>query len=183
MEINSYIKVYEKRLNDKYCSTILKELETHAWGKHMFHNAYDQTTYSSPNDIEVSFTSLSNHNHLMSLLWDTIREYVDGLSSPWFGTWNGYSIPRYNRYVVGSEMLKHCDHIHSLFEGGNKGVPILSIVGLLNDDFKGGDFMMNDEKIDLVAGDILMFPSSFLYPHEVLKITEGTRFSFVSWVW
>ena len=183
MKINDYIKVYEKRLTDDYCAAIIEELKSHTWQQHKFYDAFKKNAYSSPNDLEMSFTALSSHNDVMTLLWKIIHEYVEGLGFQWFGSWNGYCAPRYNRYVAGSEMIKHCDHIHSLFEGGDKGVPILSIVGLLNDDFKGGDFMMNDEKIDLGAGDILMFPSSFLYPHEVLKITEGTRFSFVSWVW
>jgi hypothetical protein len=26
-----------------------------------------------------------------------------------------------------------------------------------------------------------MFPSNFLYPHSVLPVTEGTRYSIVTW--
>ena len=35
----------------------------------------------------------------------------------------------------------------------------------------------------LNQGDVLIFPSNFLYPHKVNSIKKGTRYSFVSWVW
>ena len=39
----------------------------------------------------------------------------------------------------------------------------------------------NEEKIKLKRGDILMFPSNFMYPHEVKEVTKGIRYSFVGW--
>ena len=82
-------------------------------------------------------------------------------------------------------MALHCDHIHSMFDGNMKGIPILSVLGLLNDDFEGGEFLMfDDEKqINLKAGDIMVFPSVFLYPHRVAPVTKGIRHAFVAWVW
>ena len=41
----------------------------------------------------------------------------------------------------------------------------------------------NDSKIDFEKGDILIFPSNFLYPHKVKPILEGTRYSFITWVY
>ena len=79
-------------------------------------------------------------------------------------------------------MANHVDHIHSIFDGENKGVPIISVVGLLNDNFVGGEFIFNDEHtIKLKQGDILLFPSNFIYAHRVNDIEEGIRYSFVSW--
>ena len=44
--------------------------------------------------------------------------------------------------------------------------------------------MFKEEKeIKLKKGDIVVFPSVFMYPHRVDRITEGVRDSFVSWVW
>jgi predicted 2-oxoglutarate/Fe(II)-dependent dioxygenase YbiX len=81
-------------------------------------------------------------------------------------------------------MKTHHDHIQSLFDGERKGIPVLSIVGLLNDDFDGGEFVFFDEhKVNLKKGDILIFPSIFIFPHRVAKVTKGTRYSFVSWAW
>ena len=60
---------------------------------------------------------------------------------------------------------------------------VLSCSALLNDDFSGGDFFFEyyDLNVKAKAGDILMFPSNFLGAHGVAEITEGTRYSYVSW--
>ena len=81
-------------------------------------------------------------------------------------------------------MNYHCDHIHSLFDGERKGVPILSCLGLLNDDYEGGEFfILDDLKIELKKGDLLIFPSNFMYPHRVEPVLSGIRYSYISWVW
>ena len=79
-------------------------------------------------------------------------------------------------------MKEHWDGIQSIFDGENKGVPIMSCLGILNDNYKGGELVFFQDQIYKVnKGDILIFPSNFLYPHKVNEVTEGTRYSFVSW--
>ena len=51
----------------------------------------------------------------------------------------------------------------------------------LNDNYEGGEFMIRGKEVKLIRGDILIFPSNFIYPHEVKDITKGIRYSFVSW--
>ena len=80
-------------------------------------------------------------------------------------------------------MALHADHIHSMFDGERKGIPILSVLGVLNDDYEGGEFVLIDEKINLSKGDIIIFPSNFMYPHKVEPVTKGTRYSYISWIW
>ena len=103
---------------------------------------------------------------------------------PWHSGWAGYSSVRYNRYSQDRKMAEHCDHIHSLFEGKRKGIPILSCLGVLNDDYEGGEFVMfEDFEIKLEQGDLLIFPSNFLYPHRVEPVKNGVRYSYISWTW
>ena len=80
-------------------------------------------------------------------------------------------------------MALHADHIHSMFDGERKGIPILSVLGVLNDDYEGDEFVLIDEKIDLSKGDIIIFPSNFMYPHKVEPVTKGIRYSYISWIW
>jgi predicted 2-oxoglutarate/Fe(II)-dependent dioxygenase YbiX len=80
-------------------------------------------------------------------------------------------------------MALHADHIHSMFDGERKGIPILSVLGVLNDDYEGGEFYLIDKKTDLSKGDIIVFPSNFMYPHKVEPVTKGTRYSYISWIW
>lgn len=89
---------------------------------------------------------------------------------------------RLNRYKVGNELAIHVDNIRSIFDGTKKGVPILSIIVNLNDQYTGGEIVFNREKtISLGTGDILIFPSNFLYAHEIKPILSGTRYSIVAW--
>ena len=70
-----------------------------------------------------------------------------------------------------------------VFDGEKKGIPILSVLGVLNDDYEGGEFIIfDDTEIKFDKGDVLVFPSLFLYPHKVEPVKSGTRYSYISWV-
>ena len=60
----------------------------------------------------------------------------------------------------------------------------LSMVGCLTDDYEGGEMeLFDDTKIKLNRGEVIIFPSVFMYPHKICEVTKGTRYSFVSWVY
>ena len=93
------------------------------------------------------------------------------------------STPRLNRYNTGTIMREHVDHIHTIFDGQRKGIPSITILGGLNDDYEGGEFSICGRDVPLKAGQIVIFPSNYIYPHGVKEVTSGTRYSFVSWSW
>ena len=73
-------------------------------------------------------------------------------------------------------MRQHYDHIHSIFDGKLRGIPVLSFILNLNDDYEGADLYFWDEHIvPLGKGDIIMFPSLFLFPHGVTEATKGKK--------
>jgi predicted 2-oxoglutarate/Fe(II)-dependent dioxygenase YbiX len=43
--------------------------------------------------------------------------------------------------------------------------------------------MFDDYEIKFKQGDVIIFPSLFLYPHKVEPVKKGTRYSYISWVW
>ena len=131
----------------------------------------------------MSWGNVSTKNDLNKLVDDTAFHYVKNLRMPWFDKYQGYSHVRFNKYAENKKMALHADHIHSMFDGERKGIPILSVLGVLNDDYEGGEFVLIDEKIDLSKGDIIIFPSNFMYPHKVEPVTKGTRYSYISWIW
>ncbi len=89
---------------------------------------------------------------------------------------------RVNRYQQNTTMRQHVDHIHDLFDGTRRGIPILSIVVNLNENYEGGNLIFFDSvQYSLKTGDIVIFPSNFLYPHSVSEVTSGIRYSMVSW--
>jgi len=65
----------------------------------------------------------------------------------------------------------------------------LSIILNLNDEYEGGDLVfghqnLRDElkRIKMKSGTMCLFPSNFLYPHKIEKITKGTRYSVITWL-
>jgi predicted 2-oxoglutarate/Fe(II)-dependent dioxygenase YbiX len=97
---------------------------------------------------------------------------------------NKFSAIRFNRYSPGQIMRQHHDHIASLFSGDERGIPVLSFILNLNDDYEGADLVFwEDYKVPLGKGDVIMFPSLFLFPHMVTEATKGKRYSAVSWSW
>ena len=88
---------------------------------------------------------------------------------------------RLNKYDVGGYMSRHCDNIHHS-HGQTFGYPQASVLLFLNDNFKGGEFLVSEEQPTIKTGEALIFPSNFMFPHEVKKITQGTRWSIVSWL-
>ena len=61
-------------------------------------------------------------------------------------------------------------------------VNIHNYIIFLNDDFKGGQFIESELQLNISKGDVLIFPSNFMFPHEVKKVTKGTRWSIISWL-
>ena len=64
---------------------------------------------------------------------------------------------------------------------------MFSLILLLNNDYQGGRLVFNnpnfnDEyKIETKPGRLIVWPSNFLFPHMVEKVTKGTRYSIVGW--
>jgi predicted 2-oxoglutarate/Fe(II)-dependent dioxygenase YbiX len=185
--LESYIKIYPK-LNKEFCNKIINELKKANWQQHTFYNIKDgqNTAQSGNKELDVTWDNIPSRKELTEKTWEAVKNYIlDDLNKSYFNGWEGFTHIRFNKYKKTRLMALHCDHIHDMFDGNMKGIPILTILGLLNDDFEGGEFLMFDEEkeIKLKAGDIMIFPSVFLYPHRVAPVTKGVRHAFVAWVW
>jgi hypothetical protein len=185
--IVNYIKKYKLSVEKTELDCLVENLKTSSdWTQHYFYDSINNKKIIFDNECEILYFSSKEQKKIQTNLWQFIHQYImnDIGQMPWFSGWSGYSQIRFNRYSSNQDMKMHCDHIKTLFDGTRNGVPILSIVGLLNNEYKGGEFVMFDDiKIDLSPGEIIIFPSNFLYPHKVTPITEGIRYTFVSWVW
>ena len=183
--IKSYIYV-ENHIPKEVCKQLIDECNKGIWKKHTWNNYASGETSSEPTkELDVMSCTKEQQVKITPYLVKALTEYQEKHStpgektkSPWLSK---FSPIRFNRYPVGTMMREHYDHIHSIFDGQMKGVPLVSIVANLNEDYEGSEFYCRGEKIELKTGDILLFPSNFMYPHEVRETTKGTRYSFVSW--
>jgi predicted 2-oxoglutarate/Fe(II)-dependent dioxygenase YbiX len=186
--LSDFAVLNKNAISSSLCDLAVKELkESPNWRRHTFTKYVDgqRTDSSTEHDPYQHDADLPTViPDLMKAYWDVIYKYVDkDTGFNWFTTWQGFEPLKFIQYTPNTEMRIHCDHIHSMFDGHKKGVPILTLIGLFNDNFKGGEFVLfDDEVIPMEKGDVLIFPSSFLYPHTVQKVTEGVRYSAASWV-
>ena len=88
---------------------------------------------------------------------------------------------RLNRYKEGGFMNEHIDSIHHS-HGQKEGYPHLTALIFLNDDYEGGEFVICGESLKKEQGSAIVFPSNFMYPHEVKEVTKGKRFSVMTWI-
>ena len=187
--IEHYVFHGKNFLDEKYCENIINVLNEADWKKHSWHDPIIDSYESKDNDpAKITATKFTLdvqkiNDFIIQEIQLIIPAYVNSLKCDWFEVLSG-SPMKFIRYSPGQSMKNHCDHIHDLFDGDRKGIPVLSIIGILNDDYEGGElFMFEDKKIDIKKGDLLIFPSNFLYPHEITPVTKGVRYSYVSWLW
>ena len=88
---------------------------------------------------------------------------------------------RISRYYKGGFMSRHVDNIHHS-HGQQYGYPQVSVLLYLNDNYDGGEFLVAGEQFETEEGSAIIFPSNFVYPHEVKKILSGVRWSVVTWL-
>ena len=184
MEILDY--VYTTNVVSKQiCKDILSVIKNQEWEKHKWYsNITNTSTSEETKELDVQPTSQSLQNILTPCIIEAGKQYNQKFSkkeaklSQFINT---FSPVRFNKYEKGTIMRKHYDHIHSIFDGNRKGIPVLSMLGVLNEDYEGGKFLIRDKEFKLKQGDMILFPSCFMFPHEVTEVTKGERYSFISW--
>ena len=188
--LKDYILHLDNWIPQNIIDISIKELsKDKTWQRHIFTNPKTFESKSKNGDRELDVCdgyNLTYYKELHQLIWKALERYIviDKIGGKSFIGRSSFSPIRFNRYNKNKIMSLHCDHIKNLFEGEKRGIPILSIVAVLNDDYEGGEFIMFDDyEIKFKAGDLIIFPSVFLYPHLVKPVKKGTRYSFVSWAW
>ena len=173
---------------ENLCDFIMKDIETREWKPHTWYNNQTDTMASEETyELDVQSTTPELQQLLTPIIIQAGAAYNAKYAYPCERTgqiMNKFTAIRFNRYGPGQIMRYHHDHIHSIFDGKEKGIPVLSFIINLNDDYEGAKlFFWDDYVADLSKGDIVMWPSNFLWPHGVTEATKGTRYSAVCWAW
>jgi len=83
------------------------------------------------------------------------------------------------RYGVGGHYKFHVD------DGPGMNRKYSSIL-MLNNDYEGGTLCFNDDgkviEMETKPGNLVIWPSNFMFPHAVAPLTKGVRYSIVSWM-
>jgi predicted 2-oxoglutarate/Fe(II)-dependent dioxygenase YbiX len=187
-QLKDLIHVERGLIPENLCDYIVDAIEKNEWRPHSWHNNVANTFGSEPTmELDVQNITSEHQQLLTPFMIQAGSAYNAKYHFECERTMqimNKFSAIRFNRYSPGQIMRQHHDHIHSIFDGNEKGIPVLSFILNLNDDYEGADlFFWEDYKVPLGKGDIIMFPSLFLFPHGVTEATKGRRFSAVSWGW
>lgn len=88
----------------------------------------------------------------------------------------GYQI---NKYEINQFYNYHVDNAPNL----NNENRVLSIVIYINDDYEGGELEFPFYTYKPSKGQGIFFPSDWLYPHRSCPISNGIKYSIVTWLY
>jgi hypothetical protein len=86
--------------------------------------------------------------------------------------WEAFNFIKYEK---GDHFQYHHDH-------GFSYNCTVSLVAYLNDDYEGGGLHFSQQDILYTpkAGDVVIFPSNYMYPHRAMPVLDGTKYSLVT---
>jgi len=183
-KLEDYIYVVKNALSLNLCDEILDEFKnSNEWGNSVVGSAGTvEKSIRNCETIVISYPHVIQKNNkvrhkLDNAIFDgaskCIKEYNTKFPHCKIEEDSGYELLK---YPEGCFYIEHTDS----FKARPRAV---SCSFILNDDFEGGEFAFFDRelKYKLKKGDALMFPSNFMYPHEVMPVTKGTRYSIITW--
>ncbi len=140
--------------------------------------------YRDCNDFKFKKTDIENDKSQTSLnlqsLWQdlydvklpAVQDYSRMYNINNLKYWEAFN---FIKYGPGQHFKEHHDHGYSYN-------CTLSLVGYPNDDYEGGElyFRLQNIKVKADAGDLFIFPSNFMYPHQAMPVHSGTKYSIVT---
>ena len=177
-------------LSHQECDEIVSHLDSREWGDFMWYQDQEQVDLDKESKMQSTVNSPEStaiiQPHINDELHRAFHEKYNYYSVGPGGEgsfWEASSGIKFNKYGVGDYLSPHYDHIRDFFQGQFRGIPVSSVVGVLNDDFEGGDFVFWEEHtVNMKKGSVLVFPALYLFPHEVTPVTKGTRYSWIQWI-
>jgi hypothetical protein len=181
--IEDYIIVFEDIIPNDLCDRILNEFcNSNEWSPTYIGNGVVDTNVRNTNTIGLSLQSMIQRNpeirkkiddELFQHAGTAIKKYNELFPMAMIEQDSGYELLRYK------EEQFYVQHTDSFM----KQPRAVSCSFALNDDYEGGEFAFWDreKKVTLKKGSAILFPSNFMYPHEIMPVTKGTRYSIVTW--
>jgi predicted 2-oxoglutarate/Fe(II)-dependent dioxygenase YbiX len=181
--LNEYIIVIKNALTNPLCDAILEEFKnSNEWEDTVIGSGAVNKEVRNCQTIIISYPHVIEKNKKIRFKLD---KYVFASASKCIQDYNAKFPHCKIEEDSGYELLKYPEGcFYTEHTDSFKAVPrAVSCSFILNDDFEGGEFaFFNRElKYKLEKGDALMFPSNFMYPHEVMPVTKGTRYSIITW--
>ncbi len=184
------INLYNNAISESLCDYIIKTLEDnlgsdspYSWSAATVTEA-DEALEEARKclDFKISSTSLGETNHenselkkMHQLSFESIKQNVDDYGYYWgvgVGFYEAFNFVKYDG--PGTHFKIHADH-------GPAYVTTISVVAYLNDDYEGGElyFPRFDLTIKPKKGDVVVFPSTYIYEHASQDMISGVKYCIV----
>tara|TARA_R110000803_G_scaffold48334_1_gene100418 strand:+ start:779 stop:1363 length:585 start_codon:yes stop_codon:yes gene_type:complete len=186
-KLMDYIKIYDEVFDKKVLNTFLKicsEAEqfkeaavVDGNGSNTFDKKIRDTLSWNPVNIIGNYTDAHWCCYLQFTFNNYLAQYKKDLNLDFFTKLTDIQVLKYGNK---GHYNFHIDH-------GPTIPRTLSLIFLLNEEYEGGDLVFQNpsnkeqHKIDKKSNRIIIWPSTFLYPHGVSPVIKGTRYSVVSW--
>ena len=176
-ELKQDIVIFNNVLKKEQCDVLIKYTsnDLDRWKKATTFGEQPEHAESSPRQADVWSINQSDDIDervfkVFSECLTKVREFYPDLH---IESDEGYGLLKYS---PGGYYSTHTDH-------GPSNIRTISALIYLNDDYEGGElyFPRQDIKIKPKTGQVVFFPSNYLYPHASLPITSGTKYSIVTW--
>ena len=183
--INDYIVTFDGVITDALCDAILLEFSNEEeWSKTLVGNGVGRVDAKirTAETIVISYPHVIEKNpkvrgkldkYIFASAGLAIKKYNEKFPLCQIQEDSGYELLRYKE---GQFYTEHTDS----FKARPRAV---SCSFILNDNYEGGEFAFFDRelKYKLKKGSCIMFPSNYMYPHEIMPVTSGTRYSIITW--
>ena len=150
-QLRDLIHVEKGIIPANLCEYLVEEIEKNEWRPHTWYNNV-ANTFGSEETMELDVQNITGeHQQLLTPFMIQAGAAYNAIYS--FNCertqqiMNKFSAIRFNRYAPGQIMRQHHDHIHSLFDGNEKGIPVLSFILNLNDDYEGAELFFWDDYV------------------------------------
>lgn len=138
-------------------------------------------SYRDCEDIKVGEITHPNSKteKLVADLWTDLKnhqsEAVDDYCGMYNVKMNYWEVMNCIRYGKGQHFQEHADH-------GFSYSATVSLVAYVNDDYEGGNLYFPKLNLDIKpqAGDLYIFPSTYLFSHRAMPVESGMKFSIVT---
>lgn len=183
------IHLYRNAIKKDICESIINNLENEMslnipgieWSGAKVNDQENQDYVRNCVDLRFKKKDLGKflpENKVLSKIHDQVESSLDECLLHYGRLWN-LSIAykeafNFVKYSPGKYFKVHADH-------GPYYTCTISAVVYLNDDYEGGEIQFTRQGLTVKpeAGDIVLFPSNFVYEHSSLEIKSGTKYSVV----
>ena len=172
MELEKFIKVFDNTMDPKIIGSCIQYLNT---------LEFEDAGIIGKNVKSNTLSDIHWKNRWSSVILNLFHQYRNSLN---------IEVPAVN--IASLDALKYEEGgFYKAHSDSHLNYPrTISVVLFLNNDYDGGELVFHTpdkdlkefKKIKAAPGRAILWPSNFIYPHSVSKVTKGRRYALISWL-